>query len=115
MEPCVTDRPPGRRVINMAMVCDEHVNRLWRLKGGRGDAWTMDYIGYTPCDPPTTIEFQSSSEFPEWLKRRVAVLSMLDTDPHHTIVWGVGRRVDTKVYWVVEPGDGHGDDAGDQS
>ncbi len=99
-------RPVYRARNTVRMVCDEHVDRLWRVEGGPDDKWLVEYIGYVPHAGPAFREYQSSTDFPMWLKERIAVLSMLDTDPHGSIVWGVGRRVNTYIYWVVEPREG---------
>ena len=92
----------SEKLVTISMVCDEHIDKLWRLEGGPDDHWTLEYIGFTPSDWPQHMKFSSREEFPTWLEERVAVLSMLDTDPHNSIVFGVGRRISTYVYWVVE-------------
>lgn len=97
-------RPPRRTII--AMVCDEIIHNLWRLETLSDGTWSMIYIGYTPTDPPLQRKFSSHEDLPQWTKERVAVLRLLDIDPHTSIVFGVGRRIGEDTYWVVEPKQG---------
>ena len=46
-------------------------------------------------------EYDSVDDLPEWIARKLAVLSMIDPDDHPTPdVEGVGRRINRWVYWI---------------
>lgn len=48
-------------------------------------------------------EYESSDELPEWMQNRLSVLMMMSYEPPTKYVDGVGRRIDERVFWVVEP------------
>lgn len=52
------------------------------------------------------------SDLPNWIARRVAVLSSLEKNSKH--IDGVGKRLLEYVYWVTKEGD-DGDDTGKES
>lgn len=58
-------------------------------------------LGLT-LDEPEGV-YEDSSKLPEWVQDRIAVLSMMSTEPPTKFVEGVGRRIDENVFWVVEP------------
>ena len=41
-------------------------------------------------------------DLPEWMQRKLHVLSMMDYNPPTKTVEGVGRRISRDVFWVVE-------------
>lgn len=47
--------------------------------------------------------YEDASKLPDWIQDRIAVLSMMSTEPPTKFVEGVGRRIDEHVFWVVEP------------
>lgn len=51
-----------------------------------------------------------TDELPEWITRRVAVLSTMSYEPPTEWVNSIGRRISENVYWVFYEGDEDGDD-----
>jgi hypothetical protein len=86
-----------------AMVCDEAVDMLWRIEKGAFGVYELMYLGHLPIDSPGLLRYPTYDTLPEWVKDRLAVLSMLKPDVHESVVYGVGRRVAEDVYWIVEP------------
>lgn len=93
---------PLRRVV-LRMVCDEAVDMLWRIEKKPDEVYELMYLGHLPIDGPRVLQYSDYSKLPEWVKDRIAVLSMLKPHVYESMVYGVGRRVDTDTYWVVEP------------
>lgn len=86
-------------VLTMAKSDTDAVWRVEERPDGRVE--TM-YIGFSPIDSERVILYEDSSELPEWVKDRVAVLRMMPCDPVTSVVFGVGRRISEHVFWVVE-------------
>lgn len=42
-------------------------------------------------------------DLPDWVKERIAVLSMMPSKPPTNEVAGIGRRISVNVYWVYAP------------
>ena len=57
----------------------------------------------------------SISELPDWMARRVAVLSTMSYEPPTEYVDKIGRRIDKYVYWVFYEGEDNGIDTGKES
>lgn len=72
--------------------------------------WRVEFCnGYARVDRfnisnglPSSDSYYERDELPEWLSRRVAVLSCMPCDIPTDIIPGVGRRISENVYWVVE-------------
>lgn len=47
----------------------------------------------------------SVAELPDWMTRRVAVLSTMSYEPPTEYVDKIGRRIDKYVYWIFYEGD----------
>lgn len=75
---------------------------IWRIEEFSDGKVQSMYIGFAPIDSKRILDYNSSSELPEWVKDRVAVLRMLPCDPTNSVVFGVGRRISEHVFWVVE-------------
>jgi hypothetical protein len=75
---------------------------FWRIEEFADGQVRSMYIGFAPIDSKRVIDYNSSSDLPEWVKDRVAVLRMLPCDPTNSVVFGVGRRISEHVFWVVE-------------
>jgi hypothetical protein len=51
--------------------------------------------------PFEDVSFPNVSDLPEWITKKIAVLSMCNPDDHPTPdIPGVGRRISRSVYWV---------------
>jgi len=44
--------------------------------------------------------YDSVDELPEWIQRKLAVLTMLKVKPPMQAVSDVGRRIDDDTFWV---------------
>lgn len=45
--------------------------------------------------------YRSVDDLPEWVAKKLAVLSMINPDEHPTPdIKGVGRRINRSVYWI---------------
>lgn len=75
---------------------------VWRVEELRDGRVETTYIGFSPIDSDRVVLYEDSSELPEWIKDRVAVLRMMPCDPATSVVFGVGRRISEHVFWVVE-------------
>ena len=52
----------------------------------------------------------SVTELPDWMTRRVAVLSTMSYEPPTEYVDKIGRRIDEYVYWIFYEGEDDGND-----
>lgn len=109
-EPLWQDRLPAPRRL-LRMVCDDQEDYPWRIviRPSTGSV-EMYYIGHLPIEGPRIKGYKTLDTAPEWVKDRVAVLSMLEPNVHTSAVFGVGRRVSEYVYWAVLPRELHGID-----
>jgi hypothetical protein len=59
---------------------------------------------YTDIDNmPGGVEdrYDNVNDLPDWIAKKLAVLSMIDPDEHPTPnIKGVGRRINRSVYWI---------------
>lgn len=60
-------------------------------------------FGLEGVDPQVEGHYDSIDLLPNWVKERLAVLSMIPPTPPTTLVMGVGRRISAHVYWVCAP------------
>jgi len=51
----------------------------------------------------TDAHFNTPEDMPEWMRDRLAVLMMMSYEPPTKLVTGVGRRIDERIFWVIEP------------
>lgn len=42
----------------------------------------------------------SVDDLPEWAKRKIALLNMMDATPPTTYLEGIGRRISKDIYWI---------------
>tara|TARA_R110001599_G_scaffold193907_1_gene389794 strand:+ start:131 stop:424 length:294 start_codon:yes stop_codon:yes gene_type:complete len=49
-------------------------------------------------------------DLPDWMQRRIAVLSGMSYEPPTEYVAGIGRRIEKDVYWVFYGEDEENDD-----
>lgn len=45
--------------------------------------------------------YADTSQLPDWIQGKLAVLALMRVDPPQTKVEGVGMRVDEDTYWVI--------------
>ena len=84
------------------MICDPEKDYIWRIELHEGGSVTSKYIGFCPIDEDRDIEYQDISDVPDWIQHRIAALRMMPPNPNDSVVYGVGRRVDESIYWVVQ-------------
>lgn len=99
-----------------------YVNRLYAIELSRGLTMTLDikmlaqksvyrittyknsvsvvYLGFPAIDSDLEGVYPSVSALPDWMQERLAVLSVMSSDPPTTEVEGIGRRIDEFIYWV---------------
>lgn len=46
--------------------------------------------------------YSSIEQLPDWMQKKLYVLSMMDYTPPTKTVEGIGRRISRDVFWVVE-------------
>lgn len=46
--------------------------------------------------------YNKIEDLPEWMRKKLHVLSMMDYKPPTKTVEGIGRRISRDVFWVVE-------------
>jgi len=54
-------------------------------------------------DMPDVDRYYEVNELPDWIQKRIAVLSGMSTEPPTDVVTGIGRRISKNVYWVFRP------------
>lgn len=106
-------RTPGW-VAMLRMICDPEEDVIWRVTLCKDGTVRMSYIGYMRAYDYVTKTYSTLDKLPEWLKDRIAVLRMMPPNPNDSVVYGVGRRIDDKSYWIVEPTDINAENAGSQ-
>lgn len=77
-------------------------DRLWRI-GIYPDGVDVVCLGVDSVDSSLEGHYDRIDDLPNWVKERLAVLSMMSTTPPTATVEGVGRRISANVYWVVAP------------
>ena len=97
----------------LEMVCNPHEDYIWRVLVCPDGSVVMSYIGYCPIDTQRRLEYSSVNMLPEWAKDRMAVLNMMPPNANESVIFGVGRRIDETIWWIVEPAEErlHGTDA----
>jgi hypothetical protein len=102
---------PGWRGM-LQMICDPEQDVVWRVAFHANGSLNMSYIGYVKRRPHDyeVREYSSIDKTPEWVKDKLAVLNMMPPNPNESVVYGVGRRVDHRTFWIVEPSDADGID-----
>jgi hypothetical protein len=88
----------------MHMVCNPDADFIWRIEERNDGTVESMYIGFLPIDSGRVTHYNSGDDLPEWIKDRIAVLRMLPPKSTESVVFGVGRRIDTNIFWVVGEG-----------
>lgn len=76
---------------------DDNIYRV-KIEGKKAD---IICLGLDSVDAPCTGEYYVQ-RIPKWIQRKLAVLTMLDTQPPNCAVEGVGIRLDRNTYWVFK-------------
>jgi len=58
-------------------------------------------LGMDTIDAEAEGIYADTSQLPDWMQAKLAVLALLKVDPPQTKVEDVGMRVDENTYWVV--------------
>lgn len=66
-------------------------------------------IPIAPCEFGSGETSIPIVDMPDWMTRRVAVLSTMAYEPPTEFVTNIGRRIEKYVYWVFYEGDDDGD------
>jgi len=59
-------------------------------------------LGIDNVDSEAEGIYSDTSQLPDWMQDRIAVLSMMKVNPPQTKIEGVGMRVDEHVFWVIK-------------
>ena len=60
-------------------------------------------FGIESIDTELEGYYDSLQDLPKWVQERIALLSMLKSEPPTEDVEGVGRRISESTYWVYKP------------
>jgi hypothetical protein len=88
------------RVRNMSMVCDDETYRIAITKKGMVEVMCF---GVSSIDRKLEPKYNAVDDLPNWVKERLAVLSIVDPTPPIPEVQGIGRRISPYVFWVYSP------------
>ena len=58
-------------------------------------------LGLDTIDAEAEGIYANTSQLPDWMQGKLAVLALMKVDPPQTKVEDVGMRVDENTYWVV--------------
>ena len=58
-------------------------------------------LGMDTIDAEAEGIYADTSQLPDWIQGKLAVLALMRVDPPQTKVEGVGMRVDQDTYWVI--------------
>lgn len=58
-------------------------------------------LGMDTIDAEAEGMYADTSQLPDWMQAKLAVLALMKVDPPQTKVEDVGMRVDENTYWVV--------------
>ena len=75
---------------------------IFRIEVFGGDEVRITCFGIPKVDSPDFPDegIMRIDDLPEWIQKKVAVLSTLPHDPPTEYVKGIGRRISEYVYWV---------------
>ena len=64
------------------------------------DVSTFGAVASPTIDQDVVGRYKSSDFLPEWMREKLAVLSLLSTEPNTPEIPGVGRRIHPRIFWV---------------
>jgi hypothetical protein len=82
------------------------MNDVYRVSIGTNSNFkyvSVVYLGMEVVDDQVSGEYDTLELLPEWVRSRIATLSMLSCNPPTETVEGVGRRITKNTYWVQKP------------
>jgi len=77
------------------------LNRVYRVEftGRQAKVDKFDTLDTTPeLDGEYHID-----DLPDWMQKRIAVLSFMSYEPPTEYIENVGRRIEKNVYWILYP------------
>lgn len=80
------------------MSCDDNTYRI-HIVGDEGPV-TVVCFGMNAIDSTLEGTYDNLSSLPDWVQRKVAVLSMTSPEPPPQDVDGIGVRIDQHTYWI---------------
>jgi hypothetical protein len=92
----------------MKKICDELLDEILRVEYVGNKTWHIIDIGIQRKGSTKKCKkkFVKTDDMPEWLKDRIAVLSMLEgRGLEDSGIYGIGARIDDNSFWVVKPRD----------
>lgn len=57
-------------------------------------------FGLEGVDTSVCRRYMDINETPQWIREKLAVLTMMDDKPPTEVIDGVGFRIDTNTFWV---------------
>jgi len=84
----------------VSMIAEKPIYRI--LIRGDNSIETDCYDMIDLFKPELEKAYSSIDNLPEWVKERLAVLSILNPDQRNEEVEGVGRRIAKNIYWVYK-------------
>ena len=87
----------------LAMVCNANEDYIWQVVCERDGSIDMKYIGFCPLDTSRERHYDTYDDAPDWIRHGIAVLQIMPPDPYDSTVFGLGRRIDTATFWIVQP------------
>lgn len=65
------------------------------------DVGRYDFTDFVNLPEGVLSRYSKVDDLPDWIAKKLAVLSMIDPDDHPTPnIKGVGRRINRSVYWI---------------
>lgn len=83
----------------MLSISDDNIYRVTIL----GDAVTVLCFGLESVDSQLEGHYDCIDALPDWVKERLAVLTVISCEPPMGEIPTVGRRISEKVFWVYAP------------
>lgn len=84
----------------LRMVSDNDTYRVALTSKGRVE---IICFGISKVDCELKSSYNAVDDLPNWVKERLAVLSIIDPTPPTPEVEGVGRRISKYVFWIYHP------------
>jgi len=78
-------------------------NNAYRIDIGSTGRVEVLCFGIESIDTELEGYYDSLQDLPKWVQERIALLSMLKSEPPTEDVEGVGRRISVSTYWVYKP------------
>lgn len=76
---------------------------VYRIVVRGSSSLTIMCLGLESVDSLLRESYDSFDDLPDWVKDRLAVLSIMPIPPPRTEIDGVGMRISDRVFWVYAP------------